>query len=421
MKSIELPYGNAGIHFEYDPTQFDVVGRPESVEPLTDHEIGSKLDQPFDSQNLEELINPGETVLIAVPDATRKIGAGQIVNLLVRRLIAAGTMPYEISIAFATGLHRLLTKGERDDILTPFITQRIKLYDHKPSDLMEILKLGETAGGIPVELNRKVVESDHVIIVGGINFHYFAGFTGGRKLICPGLASKRSITASHSLAFDTKKSVRANGVGPGLLDGNPVNEAFEEIVGFAPPAFGINTFTNSDGKVTDLVCGNWKTSHREACRIFSDAHVWPIAEQRRLVIVSCGGNPYDINMVQAHKSLEMASYACSEGGTIIFLANCPDGAGSAEFEEWFEFENSDAMGQRLSENYKIGGQTAWSLKKKTERFEIKIVSDLPKSLTQKMGFQAFEDFTAALASSGSGSSGYIMPFGAGFMPFKSKA
>src|SRR4029079_4819086 len=128
----------------------------------------------------------------------------------------------------ATGIHRRVTENEKSSILTPFIAQRIKTLDHDLSDLMQIVRLGETSGGIPVELNRALTEHDHVVLVGGVSFHYFAGFTGGRKLVCPGLASSKTVSATHKLAFDCEKENRRDGVGPGLLDGNAVHEAFME-------------------------------------------------------------------------------------------------------------------------------------------------------------------------------------------------
>ena len=106
-------------------------------------------------------------------------GRGQIVNLVVRRLIANGTAAHEIRIIFATGIHRKVTEAEKAAILTPFIAQRIKTLDHDPRDLMQLVTLGSTSGGIPIELNRALVDHDHVVLVGGVSFHYFAGFTGG--------------------------------------------------------------------------------------------------------------------------------------------------------------------------------------------------------------------------------------------------
>src|SRR6185369_6197783 len=145
-------------------------------------EIGQALDHPLDSEPLEQVVRSGERVLLVVPDATRQSGSAQIVNLLVRRLIANGSAPNEIEIIFATGIHRPVTDNEKRELLTPFIFQRIKTIDHDASDPVRNFRVGETTTGIPVELNWTLTEFDHIVLVGSVTFHYFAGFTGGRKL-----------------------------------------------------------------------------------------------------------------------------------------------------------------------------------------------------------------------------------------------
>ncbi|MGI8670032.1 MAG: nickel-dependent lactate racemase, partial [Aridibacter sp.] len=314
MPKINLKYGNSEIPFEFDEDQFEILGKTESETPLSDVEIGEKLENPIDAKTIEELIKPNETVLIVVPDATRKIACGQVINLLVRRLIANGTLPFEINIIFATGIHRQVSDEEQKEILTPFIAQRIKTFNHNAKDLMQFLRLGETSNGIPIELNRKLNEYDHTILIGGINFHYFAGFTGGRKLICPGLASSRTISGTHKLAFDCENFDRQTGVEVGRLKANPVHEAFIKVVEKIPPTFAINTIVNDRGELLDLFCGDWKTSHEKACGIYAEKHTIKIKEKRDVVIVRCGGFPHDLNMIQAHKALEMASHSCKTGG-----------------------------------------------------------------------------------------------------------
>ncbi len=106
-------------------------------------------------KTLEEIVKPGESVLFVVPDATRQTACGQIINLLVRRLIANGTMPFDIRIIFATGIHRKVTEEEKREIVTPFIAQRIKMLDHNPRDLVQIVNFGETSGGIPIRIKPR--------------------------------------------------------------------------------------------------------------------------------------------------------------------------------------------------------------------------------------------------------------------------
>ena len=179
-------------------------------------------------------------------------------------------MPNEIACIFAVGIHRPVTESEKLEILTPFIVQRIKTLDHNARDLAGNIRLGETKRRIPIELNRALTEYDHVILIGGINFHYFAGFTGGRKLICPGLGSTRTISETHKLAFDFDRKTRAEGVGIGLLAGNPVHEEFLEVVQAINPSFSVNTFVNGKGEATSVFAGNWKTAHQKACEVYAE-------------------------------------------------------------------------------------------------------------------------------------------------------
>jgi nickel-dependent lactate racemase len=411
MPSIDLKYGRSFIPFTYDDARFEVLGHAENHPPLSDIEIGEKLDQPIGSKQIEEIVSQGETVLIVVPDATRQTACGQIVNLLVRRLIANGTTPFEINIIFATGIHRPVTEAEKQTILTPFIAQRIKTATHASRDLMQIIRLGETSGGIPIELNRALVEHDHIILIGGVTFHYFAGFTGGRKLICPGLGSSKTISGTHKLAFDCERKSRADGVDLARLDGNPVHEAFMEVVGKIDPAFAISAIVNDEGLAVDLFCGDWNRSHRAACDKYAADHTVRIEEKRELVIASCGGSPHDINMIQAHKALETASRACTDGGTIILLAECADGLGRVDFLNWFDTAGSGELAEKLCAAYQVNGQTAWSLLKKAERFDIRIVTALDEEVTAKMRLKKIGSLNEV---SGEGK-GYIVPFGAKFL------
>ena len=416
MPEIQLRYGQSQLSFNYNENQFEVLGSEiKDAPPLSDVEVGERLDAPIDSETLEEIVKPDETVLIVVPDATRAVAAGQIVNLIVRRLIANGTAAHGIRIIFATGIHRRVTEAERREILTPFIAQRIKILDHNAKDLVALRRLGETRRGIPIELNRALLEHDHIVLVGGVTFHYFAGFTGGRKMVCPGLGSSRTIGETHKLAFDCDRKTRRGGVGLARLSGNAVHEEFMEIVEKINPDFAINSIVNDRGEATEIYAGNWKTAHLAACDSYLEKHTIKIAEKREAVIVSCGGAPFDLNMIQAHKALEMASHACAEGGTIILLAECSDGLGRSDFLDWFEAENSARLAEILCQKYQVNGQTAWSLLSKAERYNVKIVTSLSENETRKLRLHKLRDFEEALSKIDMNAKGYILPFGGKFL------
>jgi nickel-dependent lactate racemase len=417
MNQISLAYGNRAITFAFDQNRFQIITRDEGSQGvLSDAEIGSALDSPIASAPIEDVIAPGETVLIVVSDATRATGSAQLVNILVRRLIQFGTSPSQIAIIFATGIHRPVTPQEKLELLTSFIVQRIRVLEHNASDPELMIHVGVTELDTPVMVNKALREFDHVIITGGIGFHYFAGFTGGRKSICPGLGSTKTIESTHMLALDFDKGGRRAGVGTGLLDGNAVHEECERIAAIVEPAFAINTVVDDNGRLVRIYAGHWREAHRTACLEYLSTHSVAIAGKRDLVIAGCGGLPYDINLIQAHKSLDMASYACREGGTIILLAECRDGLGRDDFLKWFQERDSRALEERLRHGYEVNGQTAWALLTKAERFRIVLISELPADEVRLMRMIPCSSMDEALAVAGESVEGFIMSRGSAWLP-----
>src|SRR6185503_7893596 len=169
-------------------------------------------------------VTGGDSVLIVCSDATRATGSAQIINLLVRRLIENGISPGDMAVIFATGIHRAVKPEEKIELLTSFIAQRLSTINHDAYDPAQLIEIGMMERGTPIEVNRALREFSKVIITGGVGFHYFAGFTGGRKSICPGLASARTIEATHMLALDFERGGRRQGVGTALLEGNAVSD-----------------------------------------------------------------------------------------------------------------------------------------------------------------------------------------------------
>src|SRR5207249_3477269 len=311
MPTIQLGYGRGTIQFDYDPARFEIL-RPQETRrrALTDAEIDVALETPVDSPRLDQVIKSGDSVLIVASDATRATGSAQIINLLVRRLIQNGVSSGDIAIIFATGIHRAVRAEEKAELLTPFIAQRIRTIDHDAYDASQLMQVGVTVSGAPVELNRALVRTTRgsgwagtadfskVILTGAVGFHYFAGFTGGRKAICPGLASAKTTEATHMLALDFERGGRRAGVGTGLLKGNAVSDECERIVAMIGPTFLVNTIVNERGNPEQVFAGHWRTAHERACEFYAATHSQRIDEKRDVVIVSCGGSPYDINMIQ---------------------------------------------------------------------------------------------------------------------------
>jgi lactate racemase len=417
MMEMELSYGRDSLSFTFDESRYRVLaGDSTNEKPLSDVEIGEALEAPIQSPPLDDLFSPSDSVLIVVSDATRATASAQIINILVRRLIQIGISPADIAVIFATGIHRPVSSDEKIELLTPFIAQRVRTIDHAAYDSSQMTLLGATEFGTPVEVNRALKEFSHVVITGAIGFHYFAGFTGGRKSICPGLASAQTIEATHMLALDFETGGRRKGVGTGLLEGNAVHEECERIAAMIQPRLSINSVVDERGRATRVYAGDWRGAHRQGCREYLTEHSTEIEKKREIVIVSCGGFPYDINLIQAHKALDMAAEACSDGGTIVLLAECRDGLGRQNFLTWFSEANSRALEARLRDGYEVNGQTAWSLLTKAERYRILLVSSLPNEDVRRMRMIPAKSLNDVLKAVDPAVEGYIMPRGAALLP-----
>lgn len=417
MSEIQLGYGLDSVNFVFDESRFRILANESiAAKPLSDAEIGATFDSPIASPPLDDILTPSDSVLIVVSDATRATASAQVVNLLVRRLLQNGISSADIAIIFATGIHRPVTPQERIDLLTSFIAQRIRIIDHDAYDRARFTSLGVTERGTVIEVNSALKEFSRIVLIGGIGFHYFAGFTGGRKSVCPGLASASTIEATHMLAFDFEAGGRKTGVGTGLLDGNAVHEECERVAEIVAPSFGLNTVVDPRGRATSVACGDWRVAHRSGCDDYLTSHSINITSRRDLVFVSCGGSPYDINLIQAHKALDMAAHACNTGGTIILLAECPDGLGRSDFMKWFDAAGSRALENRLRVKYEVNGQTAWSLLTKTERYRVCLVSKLPDEEVRRMRMIPFRSISEAFDQAPQNVDGYILPQGATFLP-----
>ena len=413
---IELGYGRSVVEFRFDRNRFAVVNAEnDHPAPLSDFEIGAALDSPIASPPIDEIAGSDDSILIVVSDATRATASAQIVNLVVRRLVQAGVSPARLAVIFATGIHRPVSEKEKVELLTPFIVQRLRVIAHDAHDPNNLVTVGTTKTGVKVEVNRALKEVSRVIVIGGVTFHYFAGFTGGRKSICPGLASAKTIEATHMLALDFESGGRKAGVGTGLLDGNAVHEECERVAAMIAPAFGINTIVDENNRATKLFCGDWRLAHRAACDYYRQQFSATIPQKRDIVIASCGGFPHDINLIQAHKALDMAALACNDGGTIILLAECSDGLGRTDFLKWFDENDSRALAARLVNGYEVNGQTAWALLTKAERHRVCLVSELPREDVLRMRMIPVATIGEALEQAGNGN-GFIMPRGAAVLP-----
>lgn len=408
---VNLGYGAQQIPFRFDPQQFSLLARHDTTRaPLTDADLHAALEAPINSARLEELIKPDESVVIVVPDATRAACVDRIAPLLVERLNRHGLSDRQISFLIGGGIHRAPTAEEIYAILGSSVPARIEVHPHDANDAASLASLGTTMRGTPVILNRRLIEADRVIVVGAISLHYIAGFSGGRKAILPGCAAERSIQANHLLSFDLEKLEKRPGIESGCLEGNPVHEDMLEAVGMLNPTFLVNTVLDQHNEIVAVYAGHWRDAHLRGCEEYLASHTVEVDERRPLVIVSASGAPRDINLIQSHKAMEHASQVLADGGTMIALAECAQGLGRDDFLRWFAPAGARATALMLMDDYKINGQTAWGLRRKTERFRLLLVSALKADVVRQMGLEPHATLESAL-SVVQPQSGYIMPNG----------
>lgn len=359
----------------------EIAASPRVPEASAEDVVSAALD---DCAAFIERFGPDDSVVIVTSDITRYTGSEIYLPLLVERLNRAGVADRQIEIVIALGIHRKQTEAEHRKILGP-LHGRIKVSDHECDDPGKLISLGKTSSGIEVEINRKVAAADRVILTGTIGFHYFAGFGGGRKSILPGVASRKSCMASHFAVLNpgegTGKNPRAT---TGNLEGNPVHRAMVDACAMVNPEFILNTVLGPDKRIIACFAGDWNEAFDAGRRFYAGQFSHPLAEKADLVVVSCGGFPKDINLIQSHKSMEYGCQALKDGGVMVLLAQCRDGYGNATFFDWFRFRDLPPFEARLRTHYEINGQTAYSLLAKAQRFRIILVSDLPPEEVRTM-------------------------------------
>ena len=367
-----------------------------------------------------ELFGPNDRVVIVTSDITRYTGSEIYLPIIVERLNRSGVPDSHIEIIIALGIHRKQTEAEHRKILGPLFG-RIKVSDHECDDPGKVVYLGKTSGGVEVEVNRVVAEADYLILTGTIGFHYFAGFGGGRKSVLPGVASRKSCMASHFAVLNPGEgSGRNTRATTGNLDANPVHQAMVEACAKVKPSFIVNTVLGPGKRIIACFAGGWQEAFEAGHRFYSEQFSYPLKEKADLVVVSCGGDPKDINLIQSHKTMEYGSQALKEGGVMVLLAQCRDGYGNATFFDWFRCSDLASFEARLRTHYEINGQTAYSLLAKAQRFRIILVSELPPEEVRTMQMTPARNLDEAMALARGmlpdGYTAYVIPEGGTVLP-----
>ncbi len=286
--------------------------------------VEASLDNPIGSPRLEELVKGKKNITIISSDHTRPVPSHITMPILLRRIRAAEPHA-NISILVATGFHRPSTHAELVNKYGEEIVRKENIVMHVSTDDSSMVKIGTLPSGGACIVNRTAVEADLLIAEGFIESHFFAGFSGGRKAVLPGVASYKTIMANHCGEFINSHNARTGN----LLD-NPIHRDMVYAARTAGLKFILNVVLNEDKEIIGSFAGDLERAHEKGCEFVADlAHVPQV--QADITVSTNGGYPLDQNIYQAVKGMTAAEAANKEGGTIIMVAGCADGHGGEGF------------------------------------------------------------------------------------------
>jgi nickel-dependent lactate racemase len=369
------------------------------------------LAAPIDGPRLGALTSPARRVAIVTADVTRPCPSVRLLPFLLEELTRAGVADDDITVVFGLGTHRAHTAAEREGLAGPAVFHRVRCIDSDPTDIVSV---GTTPRGTPVEVFRPVLAADLRIAVGVIEYHYFAGYSGGVKALAPGVCSERTIQHNHRMMTEP-------GATSGNLDGNPVRDDIEDAGAMIGVHFILNVVLDEAHRVVAAVAGHPRTAHRAGCAKLDAFGRVALDRPADVVVVSAGGYPKDINLYQAQKALDNARLAVRPGGIVVLVAECAEGLGSGTFEAWMRDPGGpDAILARIRQQFVLGGHKAAAVALAMKRAAIYLVSALPAEQVRAMGFVPFSDPAAAVAAAvqAAGSRPFVavMPEGGSVLP-----
>lgn len=377
-KTIRMPRNR--LLMEMKANAFSTVDDPDRL-------IREAIARPIGSEPLDQIIKPGDTVVIVVSDITRPSPSHLILPPLLDALNGAGIPDSSIEIVFALGIHRPHTKEEQEQLVGTAVYQRIRCYDSDPAD---VIHLGTTPLGTPVNITRRVALADHRILTGNIEFHYFAGYSGGAKALMPGVSDREAIQANHSRMVESTSRA-------GAIEDNRLRLDLEAAVDLCPCAFIVNVVLDEQKHVVGAFAGDHRQAHRAGCRCLDQLYRIQIPRLADLVIATPGGLPKDINLYQTQKALDNAKYAVRPGGIILLAGQCSEGYGEDVFARWLETARRPSdMIDRIHREFELGGHKAAAIAMVLETAEVWLYSDLPDHLTRQTGMRPVADLQAAV-------------------------
>lgn len=326
---ITLDYDKSGLEVDVPDNNLVAVLNMRDTPPLDDPAKATReaLMRPVAGPPLETIASGRRNACVVVSDITRPVPHDVILPPLLECLERSGLPPEDITLLVATGLHAPMEEDQLRETLTDAVVDRYPVVNHLARNGEEQAFLGTTTTGIPIHVDRRYVESDLKVLTGLIEAHFMAGYSGGRKLVAPGLVGVQTIEHLHG-----PKILEHPLATTGVLDGNPLHEASLEIARRAGVDFILNVSMDEDRRVTGVFAGELDQAHRYGVGHVDGMVVATVGEPVDIVVTSSAGYPLDTTFYQVVKGMVGVLDILKENGSIVIAAGCADGIGSAEFE-----------------------------------------------------------------------------------------
>ena len=412
MVDVWLPYGKTDVCVRVPARNLlgSIQPKKKPIAADAKAEVERALKEPIGTKKLSEIAKPEHKVAIVVDDATRQAPSDMMLLPVLAELNAAGVQDENITVIFGCGTHRAVTTEEANRLLGEEVLKRVKTVSHdcKARDLVYV---GTTkTRGNKVYLNRAFAEADVKVLVGDVDFHYYAGYGGGRKSVLPAVAGEETIKHNHALLLHANART-------GVLAGNPLHEDMTEAARLAKVDFIVNVVANSKGKIVKAFAGDLEQAFLEAVKAVDAMYRVTVNRRADIVVASAGGYPGDIDLFQAYKALDNALEVVKRGGVVILVAECPEGHGNQVFYDWMvRFSELKAVEREVKRNFVLGGHKAYYLLKALQNHQIILVSSLPdyyavNVFKLKTASAVNDAFNEALKNAGSQARVWVMPYG----------
>lgn len=388
MENVRLLYGSHYHEFSLplSPTHEVLLPRAAIVNGRDPVElVKTALSTPLGECKILNNIGGQTQVAISINDKTRPVPNDLLLDCLLEELRQRGVPDKHITLFIASGTHIPMAMDEYHLILSEKVTSRYRILAHDCDDDDNLVNLGETKAGTPVFINRKFYESDLKIVVGDIELHHFAGYSGGVKSAAIGLAGRLTINSNHTLLRDQNSVVAQYEV-------NPLRMDIEDIGEMAGVDLALNAVLSEEKKVLRAYFGQPREVMRAGIEAVNSIAQVPIREKYDVVIASAGGYPKDINLYQAQKAMTHASLFCKPGGKIILVAECREGAGSAGYLQFMQGITSvrEVMTRFQQSGFSVGPHKAFQIARLLENFDIYLLSSMQPETVRSLLLKPME-------------------------------